>query len=69
MPISPHTKCYKFKWWGLSIYPNTPNPNTNPNPNTKSGFKFKWWGLSILNEDEHHIKPDNGEVGMEVGGK
>ena len=28
----------------------------------ESGFHYNWWGLSVLNEDEHHIKPDNGMV-------
>ena len=26
----------------------------------ESGFFYKWYGLSVLNEDEHHIQPDNG---------
>jgi len=25
-----------------------------------SGFNYSWWGLSVLNEDEHHIQPDDG---------
>ena len=25
-----------------------------------SGLHYDWWGLSVLNEDEHHIQPDNG---------
>ena len=27
-----------------------------------SGFNYTWWGVSVLNEDEHHIAPDDGEV-------
>merc|ERR1719261_2359699 len=26
----------------------------------ESGFHYNWWGLSVLNEDEHHIEPDDG---------
>jgi len=25
-----------------------------------SGLHYDWWGLSVLNEDEHHIEPDDG---------
>ena len=25
-----------------------------------SGFNYTWWGTSVLNEDEHHIAPDDG---------
>ena len=25
-----------------------------------STLNYTWWGLSVLNEDEHHIQPDNG---------
>ena len=27
-----------------------------------SGLKYKWAGLSVLNEDEHHIAPDDGQA-------
>lgn len=27
-----------------------------------SGLTYDWWGLSILNEDEHHVKPDDGSA-------
>jgi hypothetical protein len=26
----------------------------------ESKFHYKWYGLSVLNEDEHHIQPENG---------
>jgi hypothetical protein len=27
-----------------------------------SGLHYAWAGLSVLNEDEHHIQPDNGQA-------
>ena len=27
-----------------------------------SGLNYTWWGLSVLNEDEHHLRPDNGQA-------
>lgn len=28
----------------------------------ESGLHYQWYGLSVLNEDEHHIKPDMGQA-------
>ena len=28
----------------------------------ESGLHYDWFGLSVLNEDEHHIKPDMGQA-------
>eukprot|EP01051_Picozoa_sp_SAG22_P034615 SAG22_NODE_15803_length_340_cov_0.809129_1_plen_76_part_01 len=27
-----------------------------------SGLKYNWFGLSVLNEDEHKLAPDQGQV-------